>query len=139
MLTTKPLGISPLTPHIAGRVDFIPTQVTQQASVPVPVGMPPEVSLDRAVNFIADLSGCGFWRMIWPENLLNAYQKMSITSTNMMIRDEIVYSHIKSVRIQRQAADHQVIFAEALRELADKHGFNLIYEKQYYQNHEYLS
>ena len=35
---------------------------------------PPEADLPRSLNYYADYSGCGFWRMIWPELLLNCYK-----------------------------------------------------------------
>lgn len=88
----------------------------------------PEANLPRALNFVADLSGCGFWRMIWPEHLLNAYQKFCITSTNLMLGMESVFAGVKSVRIQRQAADHQVEFVKFLKQCSQKYGFHLIYE-----------
>ena len=30
--------------------------------------------LKRAVSFAADHQGCGFWRMHWPESVINANQ-----------------------------------------------------------------
>jgi len=30
--------------------------------------------LVRCLNFYADYSGCGHWRMMWPENMLRANQ-----------------------------------------------------------------
>jgi len=30
----------------------------------------PEEDLPRALQYAADTSGCGFWRMIWPEHCL---------------------------------------------------------------------
>ena len=40
---------------------------------PVQSSRPPEADLPRGLNYYADYSGCGHWRMIWPEQLLNAY------------------------------------------------------------------
>ena len=37
--------------------------------------VPPEANLPRAINYLADYSGCGFWRLIWPGHLLCAHQK----------------------------------------------------------------
>ena len=36
------------------------------------VPRPPELDLPRALNYYADYSGCGFWRMILPEHLLKS-------------------------------------------------------------------
>ena len=44
-----------------------------------------EVSLPRALNYYADYGGCGFWRMIWPEVNLNAYQKACISVLTSMV------------------------------------------------------
>ena len=35
-----------------------------------PSGLPKQKDLSRVLNFYADYSGCGHWRMIWPESLL---------------------------------------------------------------------
>lgn len=88
----------------------------------------PEVDFDRSINYLADYSGCGHWRMIWPEHLLNAHQKAVIHSTTMMVLDERYYDNTCSVRIQRQATDHQLKFVQLLRGFANKKNFKIIYE-----------
>ena len=47
--------------------------------------------LARGINFYADYSGCGHWRMIWPENLLNCYGKANIQGGTVMIGDKNFY------------------------------------------------
>lgn len=89
---------------------------------------PPEADFDRCLNYYADYSGCGFWRMIWPEHVLNAHQKMIVHGTTMMSFDPNYFAHVKSVRIQRQATEYQAHFVRALRQLADTQGFRIIYE-----------
>lgn len=89
---------------------------------------PPEADLARGVNFYADYSGCGFWRMIWPEHILNAYNKMVVHGTTVMCFDERWYSDVKAVRIQRQATPGQLQFVKYLRGLSDKLNFRIIYE-----------
>lgn len=88
----------------------------------------PSNSLSRSINYYADYSGCGFWRMIWPEHILNAHGKMIITGLTNMVRDPHMYHGIKSIRLQRQAAPHQFEFLKELRKLADKNNFRLIFE-----------
>ena len=88
----------------------------------------PEMSLDRALNYYADYSGCGFWRMIWPEHMLNAHQKLIVHGSTVMNFDERYFANIKSVRIQRQATEHQRDFVKFLRQLANKYNFRIIYE-----------
>ena len=88
----------------------------------------PEQDLARSLNYYADYSGCGFWRMIWPEHLLNAHQKHIVHGSTVMNFDERYFANIKSVRIQRQATPQQREFVRYLRHLADKHKVRLIYE-----------
>ena len=89
---------------------------------------PAEMDLSRGINFYADYSGCGFWRMIWPEHLLNAYQKMIVHGSTVMCFDENWYTNTKTIRIQRQATESQLKFIQYLRGIADKVGFKLVYE-----------
>jgi O-antigen biosynthesis protein len=89
---------------------------------------PPEQDLPRFLNYYADYSGCGHWRMIWPEQVMNAHQKAVVHGTTVMNIDPRYYIQAKSVRIQRQATPQQLEFVKWLRKLADKNNFRLIYE-----------
>lgn len=89
---------------------------------------PPEMDLQRAINYYADYSGCGFWRMIWPEHLLNAHNKLVMHGSTVMIFDKNFYRHARAVRIQRQATEHQKMFVQHLKALSKEFGFKLIYE-----------
>ena len=89
---------------------------------------PPEQDLPRFLNYYADYSGCGHWRMIWPEQVMNAHQKAVVHGTTVMNTDPRYYIQAKSVRIQRQATPQQLEFVKWLRKLADNNNFRLIYE-----------
>lgn len=89
---------------------------------------PPEMDLKRAINYYADYSGCGFWRMIWPEHLLNAHNNLVMHGSTVMIFDKNFYRNTEAVRIQRQATDHQKFFVQHLKALSKEMGFRLIYE-----------
>ena len=89
---------------------------------------PPEADFDRSINYLADYSGCGFWRMIWPEHMLNAHQKAVIHSTTLMCLDERWYVNTRTVRLQRQATEQQLQFLGLLKNFAQKHNFNIVYE-----------
>jgi glycosyltransferase involved in cell wall biosynthesis len=89
---------------------------------------PPEADFDRSINYLADYSGCGFWRMIWPEHMLNAHQKAVIHSTTLMCLDERWYINTRCVRLQRQATEQQLQFLGLLRQFSSKHGFHIVYE-----------
>jgi hypothetical protein len=88
----------------------------------------PETQLPRFLNYYADYSGCGHWRMIWPEQVMNAHSKAVVHGTTVMNVDERYYVQAKGVRIQRQATPQQLQFVKWLRQVADKNSFRLIYE-----------
>jgi hypothetical protein len=111
----SPFGITPFT---------TPTQ--QEAPKEAPKA--PEEGLPRFLNYYADYSGCGHWRMIWPEQIMNAHNKAVVHGTTVMNLDERYYGQVKGVRIQRQATPQQKQFVSWLRQLADKNNFRLIYE-----------
>jgi hypothetical protein len=94
---------------------------------PPPVEMP-ESKLPRAINYYADYGGCGFWRMIWPEYVMNAYQKACISGLTQMILDTRFYSPIKTIRMQRQATPVQNAFIKQLNNVKKSMGFRLVYE-----------
>lgn len=89
---------------------------------------PPETQLTRVINYYADYSGCGFWRMIWPEHVMNAHQKLVVHGSTVMCFDPNYFRGVKSVRIQRQATAHQLKFVEFLKQLSGQMGFKIIYE-----------
>lgn len=103
------------------------TQSTQQ-SQPAPNLVPPETHLPRAIQYYADYSGCGFWRMIWPEHILNAYNHCTVHGSTVMCLDPRWYVNAKVVRIQRQATEHQLKFIQFLKEVQKQYNFRLVYE-----------
>ena len=80
------------------------------------------------LNYYADFSGCGFWRMVWPEHVLNSYQKACAHGSTVMVTDEKYYTNVKCVRVQRQATPAQLNFFKYLKELGKKKGFSVVYE-----------
>jgi hypothetical protein len=89
---------------------------------------PPEVNNARAVQYYADYSGCGFWRMLWPEHILNASGEMTVHGSTVMVLDPRWYVNVKAVRVQRQATSAQLQFVKFLREVSKQVGFRIIYE-----------
>ena len=89
---------------------------------------PPELQVPRFMNYYADYSGCGHWRMVWPEQVMNAHQKAVVHGTTVMNIDERYYIDCKGIRIQRQATPQQMQFVKFLRQLCDKKNMRLIYE-----------
>jgi hypothetical protein len=94
---------------------------------PAPIEMP-ESKLPRVLNYYADYGGCGYWRMIWPEFLLNFYQKAVCSGMTQMILDIRFYQTLKAVRFQRQATEHQLLFIKELNKIKKNTGLRLIYE-----------
>jgi|GEM_PF-530162 len=103
--------------------------------IPVPPAIEmPESKLPQAINYYADYGGCGFWRMIWPQYILNGNQKAVVTGLTTMVLEPHFYRNIKSIRVQRQATQTQRDFVNALKQLSDNNPqngfekFQLIYE-----------
>ena len=115
--------VSPFASPFGGGM-FPAQQQTPQQQVP----QPPEMNLKRVLQYYADYSGCGFWRMIWPEHLLNAHQKMTVHGSTVMNLDPNYFRGTQVVRIQRQATEHQLQFVRFLKDLSKQMGFRLIYE-----------
>jgi hypothetical protein len=64
----------------ATKASFVsPPQPVQQQQIPPP----PEANLPRVVNYVADASGCGHWRIFWPEQYMNA-EGMLVSSNSKL-------------------------------------------------------
>lgn len=88
----------------------------------------PGDNLNRAINYYADYGGCGWWRMIAPEMLINLDQKGIINGLTTMVGDPNFYRTMKSVRLQRQATSAQMGFVNFLVGLKKTMNIRLIYE-----------
>jgi len=109
---------------------FTPTKTPTFGSLPLPaerqkLPAPPDQELSRYLNFIADYTGCGHWRMLWPEQVLNAYRHCVMQSSTVMITDPKHFHGVTCVRVQRQANESQ---KQYLRFLKEQMGVRLIYE-----------
>lgn len=83
----------------------------------------------RAISYAADHGGCGFWRIHWPESVINAHQAGVITNSTFMLTDPRYYTNVKSVRIQRQVTPPQLEFVKFLRHTSNTGSkFKLYYE-----------
>lgn len=95
---------------------------------PVVNQQPKELSLPRYVNYLADYSGCGFWRILWPELLINSEGYGCSQSQTAMIFDPRWYRGVKCVKVQRQASNDQKEFVKFLKSIQKDCGFKLVYE-----------
>jgi hypothetical protein len=93
-----------------------------------PPEKPAEVGLPRVIQYGADVSGCGLYRLGWVSHLLNYQSKMLVTDTNVMVLDPRYYINVKTVRLQRQALTAQKEFVKFLKEVQKQVGFKIIYE-----------
>ena len=75
-----PPGIGTLGRAIGSQL-YQPTIRPAPAPKPANSSRPPEADFDRSIDYYADYSGCGHWRMIWPGHMLNAHQKAVIGKT----------------------------------------------------------
>ena len=89
---------------------------------------PREADLPRYVNYLADYSGCGHWRILWPESVINARGDGMSQSTTAMVVDPRWYTGVKTVKVQRQASSQQKKFIEFLKKVQQEHDFKIIYE-----------
>ena len=115
-----PLGIPPGVPR--------PSLVKKESKKPVP---PPEIpgeGLKRAINYLADYGGCGYYRCIAPNLLLNLYQKAVVIESTAMILDPRFYQTTQAIKLQRQATPQQLLFVKSLKEMSSKVKNKLIYE-----------
>jgi O-antigen biosynthesis protein len=123
MLNQSPFPPSPMQSALPMG---LASQVRSAKQKPTP--QPPELACPRFMNYYADYSGCGHWRMIWPEQVMNAHNKAVVHGTTVMNGDARQYIGLKGVRIQRQATPQQLDFIKFLRKVADERDFRLIYE-----------
>ncbi len=84
--------------------------------------------MSRIINYLADYSGCGHWRILWPENVINASGRAISQSTTAMVADPRWYKDVKAVKLQRQASKSQVEFVHHLKKVQQEHDFKIIYE-----------
>ena len=89
---------------------------------------PTELDLPRFLSYYADYSGCGHWRLIWPEQVLNAHMKAVCHGTTVMNLDPRYYIMAKGVRIQRQATKQQLQFVKFLKDVSKQTGMKVMYE-----------
>jgi len=121
-LPFAPIGTPVGIPQMFG------TSIVRKTVEPPPLALPGS-DLPRALNYLADYSGCGWWRCGAPEMLLNYNQKMIINSLTTMVTDPRFYmSGWKAVKLQRQATPLQKEFVNFVKHLAGNLGAKIIYE-----------
>jgi hypothetical protein len=90
--------------------------------------LPREATLPRYVNYLADYSGCGHWRILWPEAIINARGDGMSQSTTAMVTTPTWYENVKVVKLQRQASSAQKEFVKFLKQVQKQYNFKIMYE-----------
>jgi hypothetical protein len=89
----------------------------------------PGQGLDRAMNYLADYGGCGYYRCIAPNLLLNLNQKAVILESTAMVADPRFYKDMKAVKFQRQATPHQRDFVKFISQIRSQQpSMKMVYE-----------
>lgn len=83
----------------------------------------------RALHFNADMSGCGWWRMELPSQMLNYTKKMCVNTLTAMVYDPRFYNGVwDSIKLQRQATRLQLDFVDFLSKIRKYTQTKIIYE-----------
>ena len=121
------LGTSPYPQPYASPFNSLPAG-TPSIEAPPNQHVPKEASLPRYVNYLADYSGCGHWRILWPEAVINAKGDGMSQSTTAMVTNPAWYTGVKCVKVQRQASSQQKEFVKFLKSIQPDFGFKIVYE-----------
>jgi hypothetical protein len=120
-----PMGI-PST-HLLPRLN-LKSSANKPTAAPQPSYDIPGQGLKRALNYLADYGGCGYYRCMAPNLLLNLHQKAVVIESTAMILDPKFYGTVQVVKLQRQATPSQREFVKNLRGLMDSTKGKLMYE-----------
>ena len=119
MITPSPYPqpmVAPVAAPVVGQQAQMPgVSLTPDANKPAEADMP------RYVNYLADYSGCGHWRILWPEAVINARGDGMSQSTTAMVADPKWYQGVKAVKLQRQASKHQLEFVKYLKQVQQEY------------------
>jgi hypothetical protein len=87
-----------------------------------------DLKLPRVMQYNADFGGCGYWRLLWAQFLLNMKGKGLIYNAQYYTKDYLFYAGLDVVHIQRQGTPGHLQFFEKMHEVKERMKFRLIYE-----------
>ena len=129
-VTPVQIGLQTLPGAPLGIPFGAPTQTylhkSETANLPAPEV--PGAGLKRAMNYLADYGGCGYYRCMAPNLLLNLYQKSVIMESTCMVLDPRFYQSVETVKLQRQATPQQLQFIKVLKQISQQKPLKLMYE-----------
>jgi glycosyltransferase involved in cell wall biosynthesis len=76
------------------------------------------------INYFADRNGCGYYRIIWPSELLSTMRNMHIINSFIYIKDISIIKFIKSIRWQRQATTDQLNVFQSYLDAREREKFS---------------
>ena len=79
---------------------------------------------ESVVNYIADRNGCGYYRCIWPFELLSTYKDLSTMNIFVYMFDPDFLRTVRAFRFQRQATNVQRKAWDMYLELRERHGYH---------------
>lgn len=89
----------------------------------------------RYAHYVADNSGCGYWRMNWVADALSIHKRAIVSTLHQMVLDPRFYGSVRAVRLQRQCKPEQYNFVRWLRKVSNafrdngvKNGLKIIWE-----------
>lgn len=85
-------------------------------------------NLPYVIQYNSDFYGCGFWRLLWPQFVLNMTGKAAVHHSHLFIRDFLHYSRASVIHIQRQSKYTQYNFYSKLSSMKDRLKFRLVYD-----------
>jgi hypothetical protein len=88
------------------------------------------------IQYPADFGGCGFWRMVWPQLVMNMKRLATVNHSQIFIRDFLHYNDATAVHIQRQGKQSQLEFFKKLHHIKKRLKFRLIYDSDDIVFHE---
>jgi hypothetical protein len=121
----KMIGKPIRTSNIIGTPMFNPAM---QKNFKTPAPKKDKDDIISGINYIADTSGCGHYRMIWPSYTMNSLSKFVISDCKRVVLDPSFYRNVNVVRFQRQVSNTQLELFKKIRTICDKTGTRMIYE-----------
>jgi len=89
-----------------------------------------ENKTEASLNFLADRNGCGYYRMIWPFEMLAVNAQVQTINTFVHPSEFAILKNITSIRFQRQVEKGNMQMLDYYLHERHKYGFkyNIIYE-----------
>ena len=88
----------------------------------------PKKKGNNYLNYVADRGGCGHWRILFAEQLINLAGLGTSMSSHKMVYDPEWYNDVSAIKVQRQVSPNQLKFLQFLKSIQKDKGFKLIYE-----------